>query len=102
MTTALHALEPRGLDPSPRPVFEATHHWRSTISTPKVAKARTQLNKLRLNNSQQVARLQDSNGPVPTALRRHPPTRPAASASSSQLPSNQAGRQLHRQADHLL
>jgi hypothetical protein len=102
MRAALHAQEPRGQDPSPRPVSGVTHPWPSTTSTPKATKVRVQTNKLQRNRSQRLVKPQDSNDLVPTAPRRRPQTRPAASASSSQLPSNQAGHQLPHQVDRLL
>lgn len=98
MTMALHAQELKGLDLNPLPGFGDTHPWLSTTSTPKL---RTQLNKLHLNRSQQLVKLQDSNDPAPTALRRRLPTQPAASVSSSRLLSNPVARQLPLQVDHL-
>jgi hypothetical protein len=98
MTMALHAPELKGLDLNPLPGFGDTHHWLSITSTPKL---RTQLNRLHLSRSLQLVKLQDSNDPAPTAPRRRLPTQPAASASSSRLHSNPAGRQLPPQVDHL-
>jgi len=49
----------------------------------------------------QQLKLQDNNEPVPTALRHHRLTLPAASAYLSPLPSSQAERQPHRQVDLL-
>jgi hypothetical protein len=98
MTMALHAPELKGLDLNPLPGFGDTLHWLSITSTPKL---RTQLNRLHLSRSLQLVKLQDSNDPAPIAPRRRLPTQPAASASSSRLHSNPAGRQLPPQVDHL-